>query len=154
MKKTILLGSNNKFSLKTNKWGFTITGIVFILNGVFQIIGDYAQPIGLILGVIMIPGGIGYIVTGWLSFSEKSKYAPRITFDEQVLLLKNKLSKPPTILEWGQIKRIELYSYQLKFFSPKADYIFPYEANASTSINIKSAIREIAESKHIEVIGG
>lgn len=88
MKKTILLGANNKFSTKANRFGFFLNGILFVIMGIFHIGNDHIGPFGLILGIIMIPGGIGYALYGLLAFSVKSKYAPRVALDEENILLK------------------------------------------------------------------
>lgn len=154
MKKTILLGANNKFSTKVNKWGFTITGIIFLVNGLYHIISDIISPIGMILGIVMIPGGIAYSFYGLMAFSESSKYAPRVSIDNETILLKSNFQRPPVLISWDRIKQISLTSYLIKFFTEEEEYHFPYEANSDTSISIKSAIREIAESKQIEVLGG
>ncbi len=154
MKKTVLLGASNKFSTKANRIGFFLNGILFVIMGIFHIGNDLISPIGLIFGIIMIPGGIGYAVYGLLAFSEFSKYAPRVSIDDQNILLKNNFKKPPVHISWDQIRQIYLSSYLIKFLIPEKEYIFNYEANADTSISIKSAIREMAESKNIEVLGG
>lgn len=34
MSKTIIIGMNNKFSVKANRWLFSLTGLLFFTNGI------------------------------------------------------------------------------------------------------------------------
>lgn len=155
MKKTLLLGGNHfNFPVKVSLWGTIFTGIIFFINGVINIYRDVAEPIGFILGVVMIPCGIGYMIYGLLSFTTSSKYAPRFTIDEKELLFKQTLKEPPIKVSWNQIKRIHMAPYLLDLSTSESDIIMSYSSNSRISKEIKSAIREMAESKGIEVRGG
>ncbi|XOV92036.1 MAG: hypothetical protein ACFHWX_17725 [Bacteroidota bacterium] len=154
MKRTILLGTINKFPMKFNLWGSTIAGLFFIANGVIHIFSDIAHPIGLIIGIIMIPVGIGYSIYGILSFNESSKYAPRFSLNEEELLFKESLMKPPIVITWDRIKKIKFGPLHLDITTGESEMAWGYMTNDKTSKQIKETIRELAESKNIEVIGG
>ncbi len=102
----------------------------------------------------MIPGGVYHTIYGLLAFSKHSKYAPRVEVDQDNLLLKNKFLKEAKMITWDQIKQIEFASYRLVFSMPDSEYAFLYDTQAETSREIKSTIREMAESKGIDVLGG
>lgn len=61
MTKTILLGMNNRFPAKANKWLFSGTGLLFLINGISNIFRNAIEPIGFILGVLMTIGGLFYL---------------------------------------------------------------------------------------------
>ncbi|MEQ9219712.1 MAG: hypothetical protein RLO17_16785 [Cyclobacteriaceae bacterium] len=145
---------NNKFSLKTNLWGFTVLGILFVIQGIYHIMSGMVFPFGLIIGIILVPGGIVYSVYGLLAFSKSSKYAPRVEVDSGSLVFKNGVLKEPKTIRWNKIKQIEFASSRLVFSMPDSEYAFLYDTQAETSKEIKSTIREMAESKQIKVTGG
>lgn len=111
-------------------------------------------PFGLIIGIILVPGGIVYSVYGLLAFSKSSKYAPRVEVDSGSLVFKNGVLKEPKTIRWNKIKQIEFASSRLVFSMPDSEYAFLYDTQAETSKEIKSTIREMAESKQIKVTGG
>lgn len=154
MDRVILLGLNNKFSLKTNLWGHLILGALFIIQGVYHIESDIVFPFGLMIGVILIPGGIVYSIYGLLSFNKSSKYAPRFSFSKDELSFKKNLFKPAQRIPWGHIKKIEMAPYLLIVSTEQSETVMHYSSNPEISLEIKSAIREIADSKGIEVLGG
>ncbi len=98
----------------------------------------------------------GYYPAYFRSFDIEQvlKYAPRLAWDEKELLFKATISKRSNNFLWDQIRRIEFQPYRLVICTDGSDHNLEYSTDASTSKKVKSAIREIAESKHIEVIGG
>ena len=154
MDKVILLGMNNKFSLKTNLWGHSLLGILFVIQGVYHIESNIVFPFGLMIGVILIPGGIVYSIYGLLSFNKSSKYAPGFSISEDELCFKKNLFKPAQRITWGHIKKIEMAAYLLIVSTEQSEIVMHYSSNPEVSLEIKSTIRKMAESKGIEVIGG
>ncbi|XOV92035.1 MAG: hypothetical protein ACFHWX_17720 [Bacteroidota bacterium] len=151
MKKTILLGTR-QINIHRNVIISVSLGVIFIINGVISM--KRGGPFGLILGVLTMVGGLWYIVYALLAFNKYSKFAPRFTLDEKELLFKETLFRRPVRFFWNKIRRIELGPYQLLISTDDSNQTLYYSTRASTSKEIKSAIREIAESKQIEVIGG
>lgn len=155
MRKTILLGTNffnfpNKLSVRLS----ALAGVVFILNGIIHIYREVAGPVGLVLGIMMIPIGLGYCFYGIFVFNKSSKYAPRFSLDENMLLFKKSLSNRPIIFDWDRIKRIEMGPYRMIIAEEGSDKTLDYQTSSEISKEIKSAIREMAKSKHIEVVAG
>lgn len=151
MTKTILLGTNNRFSAKANKWLFSLTGILFLCNGIFNIYANAIEPFGFILGVLLILGGLYYLIYGITAFSVKFKYAQRINIDDKIIALKNSFFKPATHLKWADIQAIEFGSYEIDFLLEGGRKTFSYQSNADVSIEIKMALTEFAESKGIRI---
>ena len=69
-------------------------------------------------------------------------------------LIKEKLMKHAKEIPWDHIKSINFGPYKIVFSMTGSDYIFSYRSTSDTSKEIKSAVREMAESKGIEVLGG
>ncbi len=154
MDRVILLGMNNKFSLKTNLWGHLILGILLVIQGVYHIESNIFFPFGRMMGIILVPAGIGYSIYGFLSFNKSSKYAPGFSINEDELSFKKNLSKPAQKIPWSHIKKIEMAPYLLIVSTEESETVMHYSSNPEISKEIKSAIREMAESKGIEVLVG
>lgn len=154
MTKTILIGMKNRFSAKANKWLFNLTGLLFLINGIFNIYTNSIEPIGFILGVLMIIGGLYYLIYGMTAFSKNSKYAQRVNIDNKIIELKNSFFRPATQLKWTDIRAIELGSYVIDFQVEGGRKKFSYQSNADVSIEIKKSIKEFAESKSIRISEG
>ncbi len=154
MKKTILLGTNFfNFPNKLSVWASVLAGIVFISNGAIHIYREVAGPVGLVLGIMMIPIGLGYCFYGAFVYNKSSRYAPRFSFDAQQLLFKKTLSNKPITFDWDHIKKIEM-PYRLTVSVGGSYQTLDYRTSSEISKEIKSAIREMAESKNIEIAGG
>ena len=154
MSKTILIGMNNKFTAKANKWLFSLTGLLFLVNGIFNLYNSILEPIGLILGVSMIVGGIFYLFYGLFGFLENSKFSPKVQLDELTIELKNSLWKPSVKLKWSDLSSIKFEPYEVIFNINDVSNSFSFNANANVSVEIKQTIREMAERRNIDVVGG
>ena len=151
MNKTILIGTNNKFSSKANRWFFSLFGLLFLANGAFNIYSDTTKPLKLILGVLMIFGGLFCGAYGLLGFSKKSRFALKVKIDDETIEIKYSLLKPPMLLNWSAIQAITFGQHEVGFDLGSITKLFSYRANEETSRNIKQAIRDMAESKNIPV---
>ena len=106
------------------------------------------------IGIMLVPGGIAYSIYGHLSFKKSSRYAPRFSISEDELSFKKTMMKPAIIIPWDQIKKIKMSPYILDISTEKSEIIMHYSSNPEISLEIKSAVRAMAESKGIEVVGG
>lgn len=154
MSKTILIGMNNKFSAKANKWLFSLTGLLFLVNGGFNIYSNNLQPFRIILGILMLIGGIYYVFYGLFGFSHNSKLATKVKVNDYMIELKNSLWKPSTTIKWADLSSIKFQSYEIIFQLEGSSNSFSYNANSDVSKTIKQTIREFAERKNIEVVSG
>ncbi|MEQ8238388.1 MAG: hypothetical protein RIA69_04205 [Cyclobacteriaceae bacterium] len=155
MKKVIIIGMNNKFSTKVNRWFSILTGLLFIVNGTMNIYrGGDLKLLGIILGILMLAGACYYLFYGILGFAENSKFSPKVKVDESEIELKNSLWKPSQKLHWADLSTIHFQSYQILFELKDQTMSFSYHANPDVSKEIKQTIREFAEQKGIQVVGG
>ena len=154
MNNTILIGMNNRFSANANKWLFSITGLLFLMNGAWHIYTDNFDPVGVILGVLLIIGGLFYTLYGIFGFTEDSKFAPKVKIDESIIELKKSLWKSSTKLHWSDLSSIKFQPYEIIFHLKDSTKTFSYKSNADVSLSIKNTISVFAERKNIEVIAG
>lgn len=156
MSKTILIGMNNKFSVKANRWLFSLTGLFFLTNGTYLIYNynNSSEPVGLILGILILFGGLYYGMIGLTTFSQNSKFALRVKIDTNSIEFKNNLFKPVTKLNWADCQSIEFGLYEISFQLTDTTKVFSYNSNSDVSRDIKKTIREFAERKNVKVIGG
>ena len=153
MEKTVLVGSGNDIAPVWNMRLFFVIGIINIIQGIRMVTSEIHLA-WLILGFIIIPTSIGICIYSILMFSKKSKYAPRVSISEKLVFIKEKLMKRAVEIPWGHIKSINFAAYKIVFTLPDSDYVFSYRSTSDTSREIKSTIREMAELKGIEVLGG
>jgi hypothetical protein len=154
MTKTFIIGTNNKFSLKTSRWLFFIMGLVFLLNGAINVYGRPLDTIGLILGIAQIAAGLFNVFYAWFGLSEKSRLSPKISIDEDKVVLKKSFWSNSSNIKWSDISEIEFKSFELVFNLNGGMERFDYIADSDTSIAVKQYLRDVAKSKNIEVIGG
>ncbi len=161
MKKTILVGLDNRYSARAQRRLYYFLSILFIAQGIISINYLFSNTasrgfkiISFILIVCWFIGAIYLTLMAVLAFSESSKYAPRIKVDDNQLELKKSVFKAAEILKWQDIKKIEFGQYQLNLRLADKDFSFTYKRNRNISLDIKKAIREIAELKNIEIQGG
>ncbi len=154
MNQTILLGLNNNFSIKANRRLAIFLGLIFCLNGFFNLIQNNEDLLFQILGLLLLLSGVLYLFYSFYGFSQKSKFAPKVLLTNEFLQIRESFWKPAKQLNWNNISSINYLSYQIDFQLNKESYSFIYNASSDTSIEIKRAIREFAENKGIEVIGG
>ena len=148
---------NNKFSVKANRWLFSLTVLLLLTNGALYLIYNYnnrLEPIGLILGILILFGGFYYGMIGLTAFSQNSKFALRVKIDNNNIELKNNFLKPVTRLNWTDLQSIEFGLYEISFQLTGTTKVFSYDSNADVSRDIKNTIREFAERKNVKIIGG
>lgn len=154
MNQIILIGDKNPFSMKTNKIMWVFSGVLYIGTGLIQFYRHQDEAISFFVWILLILGGLYLILYGFVGLSEKSKYAPKVLLNEDYIHIKKSFWKPAKQLKWNNVSAINYQSYQIDFRLNKETYSFTYNTSSHTSIEIKRAIRELAENKGIEVIGG
>lgn len=154
METLILLGLGNKFTPNTNKWIYILTGILFIINGLFNMNSETLGLIGIGLGLVTLFFGLAYTIYGYIAFSKFSKYAPRVLINNDYVELKSNVFKSGKKLVWTDIKKIEFRPYFISFSLSDSTFSFSYITNSDTSMKIKELLRSTGENKNIEIIGG
>ena len=149
MKKTILLGEKGMISTKISKWLFTILGLLWLLLGIIRFYEDGAGTGSIAYLVI----AFAFILYSILVFTV-NPFAPKVILSDEEIVLKRKAFSSPVKILWNSIQSIEFNQYMIAFHSTEGVEEFSYSTNADISIEIKTAIREIAEQKNIQVVGG
>jgi hypothetical protein len=156
MSKTILLGSGGtaKFDVKVQKWNYFFLGALFITQGVTYF---YRIDDGVWTNVMMnltFLSGVYLIGFALINFSRTSKYSPKLKIDDTCVELKTSLFKKSKKLNWLDIQSVRFKSFRIDFKTLSTVEVFAYDCTSDISVDIKEAIRDVAEKKNIEVIGG
>lgn len=150
MKKTILLGTKGAISVTVSKWTFGILGLFWLVLGIIKLSGQDGttfESIGhLIIGSI-------FLLYSVIVFT-LNPFAPKVVISDDVILIKPKLFNKPIKVLSSSIKSIEFGQYKIMFHLEDSIEEINYSSNAKTSIEIKSAIRIVAEHKNIPISGG
>lgn len=150
MNKTILIGIQNTYPKKANKWVLVLSGSMFVTVGIHFVI-KY-QSFYFILGIMMAIVGLYHIFNGILYFD--SKFAPKVKVDEGMIELKNSLWKPAKILSWKDVSSINFKSYEMIFQLKDSSDTYSYNTTSEISREIKQIVREIAVLKNIQITEG
>jgi hypothetical protein len=149
MEKTILLGEKGMVSAKASAWLLGILGLIWLILGSMEI---YAQGASI--------GSSGYVLVGFIFILYSiivftvNPFAPKVTISDIEVKIKRKVFSTPINILWTSIQSIEFDQYMIALQLTDRVEEFSYRTNAEISIEIKSAIREVAENKNIQVIGG
>ena len=149
MDKVVILGSKNVISNKASKWISMIIGIMYLVLGSVK---TYEQ-------------GSSFDSTGWLFLGAcfllysllvftATPLTPKMRITDIQVELKNKIFGKRTKVMWTDVQSIEFGQFMIIFKLKDRDEVFNYSSNTDASIEIKSSIRELADSKNIPVTGG
>ncbi|MEQ8415112.1 MAG: hypothetical protein RIB71_11620 [Imperialibacter sp.] len=155
MTKTIIFGARDRSSLYSNKWVLMVAGTLFCAYSAYWLVGyfDSGQGISIFFGVAWLGSGIYYLTTSMLLF--QTRYVPRAELDDRLLKLKGSLWGTLTVLSWDEIASITYKTFEINFqLRQGKEFEFEYRSNSETSIELKNLIREFAERKNIQVLGG
>lgn len=149
MEKTILFGEKGMISRKTSAWLFSILGIVWIVLGSIEV---YKEEVSIYSSGYLIIGFV-FVLYGLIVFTA-NPFAPKVTISDSDLRIKKNVFGGSIRILWTSIQSIEFDNYMVAFRLKDRIEAISYGTNAEISIEIKSTIREVAEKKGIQVIGG
>ncbi|MEQ8811959.1 MAG: hypothetical protein RIE59_23030 [Imperialibacter sp.] len=85
----------------------------------------------------------------------QTRYVPRAELDDRLIKLKGSLWVTLTVLPWDEIASITYKTFDNNYqLRQGKEFEFEYRSNSETSIELKNLIREFAERKNIQVLGG
>lgn len=150
MKKTIELTS------KFTKWAFVFNGTVNTAIGLNLILqADTWLHWTIILGIVLVLAGPIFIVYAIILFNPNNKITPKVQLDEKGIYIKQDLHKRALKIDWSNIKEIGYKTFELDFLLNNHNTeTVPLQTTAEISIEIKKAIRKLADGKQINIIGG
>ncbi|MFY0605571.1 MAG: hypothetical protein JXR10_02580 [Cyclobacteriaceae bacterium] len=149
MSKTILIGSTNRLSNKTNKIVYLVASVLYMS---FAGSRYYHQGFSteMLFNVLM---GAGFLIYGMVIFSP-TPISPRVQISDSEIVTRTKLFGPTTKILWSDIESIRYASYEIEFHLKNGKETVFYTCNPEISLDIKRSIREFAEDKNIDISGG
>ena len=139
-------------SVKTARLTHVFLGLIFCLNGVYNVAHSNFGWLGLSLGIIMFVLGIYTIIIAFTAFSKHSGFAPKVKVGPDFAEFKTGFFTSPVRIPWKEVRSVTLGKYQVHFLLKNGERSFFYRTSPEQSIAIKRSIREMAEDHHIEVV--
>jgi len=154
MKKTILL-TQNGLSGTVSKWLFVILGLSNSINGVRNLTETPLTNWGLGLGILLLASGLLMATLGLILFNPTNMFAPKFVIDDNQIQIREDVHVKTKTINWNDIKEITYKSFALDFLlNDNSNKLIILRTNGETSVEIKKSIREIADKKSINIIGG
>ncbi len=99
--------------------------------------------------------GILIAILGLIVFNPTNVLAPKFVIDENGIQIRGTLTVKTKTINWNDIKEITYKSFELDFLlNDNSSKLIILRTNGETSVEIKKSIREIADKKSINIIGG
>lgn len=153
MNKVILLRKDDDPLTKNNKWISIVSGGTMIVGGLYAVFFGirFSEFMWFVLGLmfVMVGARILYNLIGRIS--KRSKLALTLKVNDEFIEFKSSLIKPRVRIFWKDVKSIIIKQYQVLFDLGKTREIFSYDSTPEISLEIKTAIREVAKIENIEV---
>ena len=156
MSKTILLGAGGTqiFDAKIQRWAYFFLGTLFITQSFIYLLGTNDTFWTKAMIGMTFMSGTYMLVFGLMNFSRTSKFSPKLKIDDAYVELKTSLFKKGIKIKWQDIQSVSFKPYRVDFKLVDTVEVIAYDTTSDISIDIKETLREIAEKKNIEVIGG
>lgn len=154
MQKTILL-TNYGLGPKMTKYLFFLLGVSQSMQG-FKQLDDTPLTTGdIILGGFLLFTGVLLIVLGFTLFSPTLEFSPKVSVDDEKIIVREDLFKRTQRVDWKDIKEITFKSFALSvLLNDSNEKLILLRTSAEGSIDVKKLVREVAESKSIPTKGG
>ncbi len=130
-------------------------GIHFTIGALFLIAGlskSFAVGVSIESGGFALIG-LSYLVRVIIYYTA-TPVTPRVHISETDLLIKTKLFGRTYRFNWINIRSIKYNSYEIILELKDGVKAISYKCNPEVSLDIKQSLREMANTKDIEVVGG
>jgi hypothetical protein len=156
MKKIVLLTQNpNGLNQPVTKWLFIILGLFTLARGIADLVGTSLTNWSLVIGLLLAISGLTLLTLGIILFDPKNKLAPKVVIDDIEILIREDIFKRTKSIKWTELKQIDLKSFALDFlFNDNRTLLVILKTTGETSKEIKKVIREMADRKSVNIIGG
>jgi hypothetical protein len=109
----------------------------------------------LLIGLLLAVSGLALLISGLILFDPKNKLAPKVVIDDIEILIREEIFKRTKSIKWTELKQIDLKSFALDFlFNDNRTLLVILKTTGETSKEIKKVIREMADRKSVNIIGG
>jgi hypothetical protein len=140
---------------KSTKWIYLFNGIVNSIIGIQQLLTSDTWSWLLLFGLILTVGGPLMIIYSLILFSRTSVLTPRIQIDETGVLIREDIHRGQKKIEWKDVKEITYRPFELNFhLTDDNTETLSLPTSGEISIDVKKTIREFADSRQINIIGG
>jgi|GEM_PF-6582995 hypothetical protein len=123
--------------------------LVLLIVSIFKENDGLFEKVGM--PAIYALNGIFFFFKAHFELSTTSKYAPHFIISESGIKIKTGVFKKSELINWNDVKKIELGYYKIGIKDKTGLQYYPYQTRKETSIRIKRAIEAIAVQKGIEV---
>ncbi len=156
MKKIILLTQNpSGLNQPVTKWLFIILGLFNLVRGIADLVGTSLTNWSLLIGLLLAVSGLALLIFGLILFDPKNKLAPKVVVDENEISIREDIFNRTKNIKWNELKQIDFKSFALDFlFNDSRTLLVILKTTGETSKEIKKAIREMADKKSVNIIGG
>lgn len=109
----------------------------------------------IVFGGFLLLTGLLLIFLGFTLFSSTVKFSPKISVDDEKLIIREDVFKKTKIIDWKDIKEITFKSFALDILlNDNKEKLVILRTNAEVSIEVKKLVREMADRRNITVKGG
>ncbi len=110
---------------------------------------------GLGLGILLLASGLLMATLGFILFNPTNVFAPKFVIDDDEIQIREDVHLKTKTINWHDIKEITYKSFALDFLlNDNSNKLIILRTDGERSVEIKKSIREIADKKSINIIGG
>jgi hypothetical protein len=149
MERTIVLGPF------ASRWIYFMIGISHTILGISKLTESPLTKGDLITGLLYLIIGVTLFFLAFVLFSPFFWFTPKLTVDTNKILFRENIFKRTKNIEWKDIQGIEYKSFELEFqYNNGVTESLYLKTDSERSIEVKRALREIADKKSIPIDGG
>ena len=105
-------------------------------------------------GIILLSIGLLTILWGIILFNPKIGFLPKVSVDENAILIREEVFMKTRQVNWKDIKEITFKSFELDTLrTDNSNELIMLKTNAQTSFEVKKLLREIADRKSVMIVG-
>ncbi len=154
MQKTILL-TRYELGPKITRFLFFILGISQSMQGIRHLDDAPLTTGDIIFGGFLLLSGLLLIFLGFTLFSSTVKFSPKLSVDDEKIIVREDVFKRTKRIDWKDIKEITFKSFALDILlNDDKEKLVILRTNAEVSIEVKKLVREMADKKMITIKGG
>ena len=125
------------------------------MQGITQLNKSPLNTGGVVLGIILLSIGLLIILWGIILFNPKIWFLPKVSVDENSILIREGILTKTRQTNWKDVKEITFKSFELDILrTDNSRDLIMLKTNAQTSIEVKKLLREIADRKSVMIMGG
>jgi hypothetical protein len=148
MEKTIVLGPF------ASRWIYFMLGISHTILGISQLTAPLSKG-EIITGLVYLTIGVTLLLLAFVLFSPFFWFTPKLTVDKNKIIFRENIFKGTKTIEWKDIKGIKYKSFEIEFqYNNGVTESLYLKTDSERSIEVKRALREIADNKLIPIDGG